>query len=475
MTARPLSFFGDLASPRTPLIGRETELLAAAEAIRHDGARLLTLTGPGGVGKTRLAVHLVEELAGGYPDGAVGVSLGAVQEVSFAAPAIAHACGLRETPGQPPLRWLIEGLRQRRMLLLLDNLDHLPGVSMELDALLSACPDLTVTATSRQPLQIQWEQEVPVRPLEIAAAVRLFVARAQARGAAFDGSPQMMETIHQICARVDYLPLAIELAAARACTIPPPELLQRLYTSMSLLAEGSRGTLERQRTLRATIAWSVDLLDESERQVLRWMSVFLGGASLDAAQQVCAPSGSDPSAIRERMAALVKLSLLAVDDTNQAAPRVMLLRPIWEYADEALRDSGAENSVGARHADYFARLVEQVDAADTAEPGRWLQREEPNLRAALRWALQTRQPALGLRLAVGLARRWHAQGYAVEGERWLSDLLALDAQTHSRSAPQLRLAALYAARQFALDRGDSSHAETLAQEAAALAQQMENG
>lgn len=480
-TARPVQSFvidqasarqvtGDLMTPLTPLVGREVELLAATQALARADVRLLTLTGPGGIGKTRLALRLAEELAGDFADGAITVSLAAIPDAASALPAIARACDLREEPGKPPLQWLIDGLGRRQSLLVLDNLEHMIGVASDLGALLSACPGLKIIVTSRQPLRIRGEYELPVRPLESAAATRLFSDRVRAQGVALDDTPQVEEIVRQICDRLDYLPLALELAAVRARTLPLLTLLHRLYSSLSLLTEGWRDAPERQRTLRATIAWSVDLLDESERQVFRWLAVFQGGATLEAAEQVCAPGGAEADAVLDRIASLVEKNLLMVDE-SQSEPRFSMLRTIWEYADDSLRDAGQEHSASARHADYFARLAEQDDWTDVEARDRLLQREEANMRAALRWATQMRQPALGLRLATGLARYWYMHGHAVEGERWLSDLLALDAQSKTRAAPPLRLAALYAASRFALDRRDVDRAESLAGEGATLAEQ----
>jgi predicted ATPase/DNA-binding XRE family transcriptional regulator len=461
------SVAGDLATPLTPLIGREHELLAVVRLLARAGVRLITFTGPGGVGKTRLVLHLAEELRDDFDDGVYLVSLAPVRNASQGMAAVARALGLREEPGELSLRQVSDHLRERQTMLILDNMEHLLGMTPDVSALLLACPRLKVMITSRQPLRIRGEQELPVAPLSIEAAMQLFLDRVHAVQPMLTVAATENDIARTICVRLDCLPLALELAAVRARTLSLPLLLQRLDSALTLLTVGWRDLPERQQTLRSAIAWSVDALDEDERRVFRWLGVFSGGCSLPAAYAVCAQADEEANALFDTLAGLAEKSLLQLDPSEDDTPRFLMLETIREYAIEMLRETKEERRARALHAAYYAEHAEQAHP----EQAQKLQRDMDNLRAALAWAIQTRQSALGLRIGACLARMWYMHGYANEGEEWLRALLDLDASSAERATPQLRLEALYAAGRFAMDRRDFTRARALADESLTLARQ----
>lgn len=461
---------GDLTAPLTPLIGRERELLVVSRLLGRPEVRLITFTGPGGVGKTRIVLHLAEELANDFDDGVFLVSLAPMRDAGQALAVATRALGLREESGITPLQQAIDYLRERQVMLILDNAEHLMAMTSEISALLASCPRLRMMITSRQPLRIRGEQEVPMTPLEVEAAVRLFLDRVRAIQPALTVGPAESDIARQICVRLDCLPLALELAAVRARTLTLPALLQRLDSALTLLTVGLRDLPERQQSLRGTIAWSVDALDEDELRVFRGLGVFAGGCSLPAAQFVCAQGDADADAVFDILAELAEKSLLQLDPTNEGAPHFVMLETIREYAVELLRQSGEEKNIRARHAEYYAGLAEQwPPGIELGEHANQLQRNMDNLRAALTWAIQARQPTVGLRLGASLARLWYMRGYANEGEEWLRALLDFDAASDHPAPAPLRLATLYGAGRFAMDRRDFARAQALADESLALA------
>ena len=466
---------GDLVSPLTPLIGREREVLDITRLLSQGGARLLTLTGPGGVGKTRLAQRVAEELAGDFDDSALIVSLSAINDAALFLPTVARVLGLGEEANHPSIEQIGRYLDGRRMLLVLDNLEQISEVGSEIVALLVTCPRLIVLTTSRQPLRVRGERQVRIPPLGREAAARLFLDRVRDTGAEVNEGAITSGSVARICDKLDYLPLALELAAVRARTLPLDELAQRLDSSLSLLTAGLCDLPERQRTLRGAVAWSVELLDGRERRLFRWLAVFHGGCSLDAAHEVCAADGDAPSDTLDALTSLAERNLVQFDSSGEGGMRCTMLRTIWEYADESLRLASEATVAHERHAAYFAALAEDEGAlSDLDARDRLIQRDADNMRAALRWAVESRDALLGLRLGVGLARYWYMRGYGTEGERWTRDLLDLDESVGRRADPTLRIAALYAATRFAMDRQDFDRAERLAEEALALAERAQS-
>ncbi len=465
----------DLTAPLTSLIGRERELLALTRMLGQSDVRLLTLTGTGGVGKTRLALHLAEELAADFDDGAYLVSLAPVRDARLVAPAIARTLGLHEEPGAPALQQVIAYLCERQSLVILDNVEHVVAIAPDIAALLARCPRVRMLITSRRPLRIRGEREFPLSPLDLDAAVRLFLDRVHAAEPDHVASREASNVARLICLRLDCLPLALELAAVRARTLPLPVLLQRLESSLTVLTVGLRDLPERQQTLGGTIAWGVDLLDEGEQCLFRRIAVFVGGCSLEAAHALYEPHDVGRSAVFDSLAALAEMSLLRLDVAEQDVLRFTMLETIREYALESLHQSGEEQTARERHARFFAALTEQMRAETNQDAcDERLLRDIENLRAALRWAIGNRQSSVGLRLGANLARLWNMRGFANEGEAWLRALLELDAATEERADPQLRLEALYGASRFAMDRLDYARAEALAEESLALAQQTAN-
>jgi predicted ATPase/DNA-binding SARP family transcriptional activator len=438
---------GFLPVPPTPLIGRQAQISQAIDLLAG-GVRLLTLTGAGGTGKTRLALEIGARLRPDYPHGVYFVPLAPLRNPAYVVPAIARVLGVRETEGQPLIESLEYTVRDRRLLLILDNYEHLLPAASVVSQLLAAAPTLQVLVTSRAPLHLYGEHEYGVPPMEVPApralpsldrlaqaeAVQLFVQRARAVRPGFALGEGNAEAVAETCARLDGLPLAIELAAARVKLLPPQAILSRLDERLHFLTGGPRDLPERQRTLRATIDWSYDLLDAAERTLFCRLSVFAGGCTLQAIEAVMLEPPS-PGPALNLVGSLVDQSLLAVraGDAAQAEgePRFTMLETVRAYAAERLDESGEAPAVRRRHAAFFLDLAQEAEPILHRygfEQAAWmdrLEREQDNLHAALDWALAGADVELGMRLALALGRFWEVGLWHDQGREWLTR--ALDA------------------------------------------------
>jgi predicted ATPase/transcriptional regulator with XRE-family HTH domain len=505
----------NLPAALSPLVGRERETHTAMELLGRPQLRMLTLSGPGGVGKTRLALQVAQDVLPRFEDGVFLITLAATREPALMMQRIAEALSLRSAPGQPLAEQVQAFLHGRQALLVLDNFEHLLAAAPHVATLLAACPRVKALVTSREPLKIDGEHELLVAPLADDAAIELFWQRAYAAQPTLELTEADRDAVAAICRRVDRLPLAIELAAVWVRVLPPNALLAQLESPLELLTGGRRDAPARQRTLRDTIAWSEQLLEADERRLFHRLAIFVGSCSLEAAQAVCGEPALLGTARRDRsavpgrqldapiddidvldgLARLAEKSLLNVQMLSDgprpssaplgtargdrsavrlggSAVRFAMLETIREYALECLQASGDREDVGRRHADYYARLAADLGwigpQQDTRD--RQLERELPNVRAALEWARQHREPLIGLQLATPLGRWWYSRGHFDESERWLRDFLAIDTSAGERAVPaMLRVSAVYALILLALDRRNYDEAEVLAREGLELA------
>lgn len=481
---RPMTILPDrpeIADARAPhnlpsqvdvLIGREREAVAAADLLARMSVRVLTLTGPGGVGKTRLALQVAEDVLGYFDDGVYVVMLAALQDADLVMRGIADTLGLRATAGDALAEQVCAHLRDKQMLLLLDNFEHVLEAAPQVSVLLSECPRVKVLVTSRAPLRIGGEHEMPVAPLASEAAVEFFLRRARASNPALEVSEGDLAVVEAICERLDRLPLAIELATVWTRVLPLSALLEQLAHALERLRSGRRDVPERQRTLRDTIAWSERLLGEDERRLFHRLAIFAGGSTADAVEAVCGDS-NDVGKTLDRLANLVEQSLLGSESRQegQDAPRFRMLETVREYALERLLASGEMGELARRHAEYYAQLVRELPWGGAGQNAhdRRIEQEMPNVRATLEWALKQRAPSVGLPLATALGLYWYSRGSFDEGERWLNEFLALDAAGEERAPAGLRVRVLYFLTLYALDRHDFDRGEALAREGLELA------
>jgi len=404
--------------------------------------RLLTLTGAGGSGKTRLALEVARDLVQAYPDGVWLVELAPLSEGVLVPKAVAEALEVPERSGEPLIDRLAQVLRSQELLLILDNCEHLLDASSRLvDKLLNSCPRLSILATSREGLGVEGEVRWLVPSLSVPdpqgtpsseeldayESVRLFVARAKARNPLFSLSPKNALAVAGICNRLEGIPLAIELAAARVDTLSAEQISQRLEGSLRLLTRGGRTTVPRHQTLKGTLDWSHELLSEDEKKLFGRLSVFAGGWTLEAAEAVGVGEGVEED-ILDVLSGLVNKSLVAVRERQESRVRYRLLEPIRQYAWEKLEEGGEGEEVRRRHADFYLALAEEAEPRLRGpEDTEWLERlevEHDNLRAALSWALEGGEAKLGLRLAGALWLFWEGHGHYGEGHRWLEQVLA---------------------------------------------------
>ncbi|MGH2725202.1 MAG: ATP-binding protein [Actinomycetota bacterium] len=429
----------NLPQQLTTFIGRHQELAEVKAALEE--SRLLTLTGPGGTGKTRLSLETAAEVLDRFADGVFFVALAPITEPGLVVPTIAQALGLAEDPRRAPAEVLIEHLEDKELLLVLDNFEQVMGAAPPVGEVLGATDRVKTLVTSREPLGLHGEREYPVPPLGVPdvdhlpslgslsqyEAVTLFIDRAKAVNPGFTITEENAPAVAEVTARLDGLPLAIELAAARSKILAPQAMLKRLDHRLSLLAGGARDRPGRQRTLRDAIAWSYDLLDEEEGTLFARLSVFVGGFTLGAVEEVCAPDGESELDAFEGVASLVNKSLLRQVEGTGDDPRFLMLETIREYASELLAGRPDADGVRARHAAHFQALAERAAPELTGENQvTWLDmlaREHGNLRSALAWAAESDVPG-GLRLAFRLWRFWQIRGHLREARERLEDLLA---------------------------------------------------
>jgi predicted ATPase/DNA-binding CsgD family transcriptional regulator len=496
LAPRPVPQTLRLQIPHTPLIGRERQVADVCALLGRPAVRLITLTGPGGIGKTRLVLAIAEALRSDYADSVYYVSLASLTDASLVLPAIAESLGLREIGAAARQAFLLQHLQQligqQKLLLVLDNFEQVIEAAADIAALLSACDHLNVLVTSREILRISAEHAYLVPPLtlpdlqhlppiEILAqveAVRLFITRAQASEPGFSLILSNAGAVAAICHHLDGLPLAIELAAARVRLLSPSAMLERLEKKLPWLSSGSRDAPSRHQTLRAAINWSYDLLEPDEQELFRRMAVFVGGCTLDAVEAVCAaselPASFIPqSAIRipqyvDVLASLVDKSLLRQGHTGDEQGRLYMLETIREYALEQLAASGEAEDTRRAHAHYYVALAEEAEPKMTgAEQPVWLARleqEHDNLRAALAWAVEGGDAVIGARLAAALWRFWLTHGHLSEGQRWIDAALARDGSLPA----ELRARALNGAGRLAVRQGEYASAQAMLEESLAL-------
>lgn len=424
---------GSLPVRPTPFIGRGTELAQIIKFLKTPGTRLVTLTGPGGVGKTRLALQAAAALAGHYADSIFFVDLAPILAPELAAGRIARSLGLKEGPARSPQDSISDHLRDRSCLLILDNFEQIIEAAGMVAELLAAVPSLDILVTSREALRLYGEQEYPVAPMSIPESssdqgdltqyesVALFVRHAQLSYPNFRLTEENAKDVAEICIGLDGLPLAIELAASRTKTFPPRYLRGMIAESLDTLSGGLRDLAPRHQTLRGTISWSYDLLDEEEKRLFSRLAIFQGGLSLEAIQSVCQAGLQLDTLVG--VESLVNKSLLRRIEGAGSGPRFLFLDTIHQYASERLYEFGDTEAMQRRHAQYFAGVVEKAETELRGpDQERWsaqLREEYDNLRAALNWAFVGGEAELGLRLAGALAEFWYYEGPFAEGENWL--------------------------------------------------------
>ncbi|WP_172632048.1 LuxR C-terminal-related transcriptional regulator [Dictyobacter arantiisoli] len=419
-----------LPSDLTAFFGREHEMAEMKALLQRTSVRLVTLTGPGGVGKTRLALSLTAAIADTFADGVCFVSLASINDPEQVLPAIAQALGLWETLDHPTSEDVEDFLHEKHLLLLLDNFEQVAAASLQVATLVRSCPHLHLLITSRAALHLSGEYEFPVPPLPIpdlaqlpdaqslgqVAVIHLFVERAHSILPSFELTATNARTIAEICVRLDGLPLAVELAAARIKLLPPQALLARLSHRLTLLTGGARDLPDRQQTLRNTIQWSYDLLTPQEQFLFRQLSVFVAGCTLPALATVCRSQGDEiqePLDVLDGIASLVDKSFVLQTSWEREEPRLLMLETIREYGLECLDVDGETASVRREHAHYYLGLAQEIlTPLENVEQAIGLERLEPenaNLRAALQWALEHQEGGMALHLSGALFRFWEAR------------------------------------------------------------------
>ncbi|HEX2739681.1 MAG TPA: helix-turn-helix domain-containing protein [Rubrobacter sp.] len=472
-----------LPSSLTPLLGREREVEEIDKLLRRAAVRLLTLTGPGGIGKTRLVTEVARMADGDFPDGVAFVALAPLGDAALVMPTVSQVLGLREVAGVHPIESLRQHLREKTFLLVLDNFEHVAEAAPEVVDLLGSCPNLSVLVTSRAPLRVRGEREYSVSSLAVpdptrlpeadevarTPAAELFVERAEEASPSFELTEANAASVAAICWRLDGLPLALELAAAQTRFLGPTALLSRL--DRALEAGGARDLPERQRTMRSTLDWSHDLLHEPEKELFRRLSAFAGGFTLETAEDVGAAGSVEAEDVFVLLGNLVEQSLVVVETTLEGRTRYRMLEPVRQYALERLRESGEADEARKRHVRHFLALAEQAEPhIKGLDQATWLDRletENDNLRAAIGWSIETGDAQSASRFGWVLSMYWVMRSRHSEGRLWMEQTVA-----RNDLPDETRAKALWALAACVYGSGDDERLMAISEEGVAVSRRV---